>query len=183
MSNISDNNRDFRDIWSYGGSARLSELLSSSLATLLLLRSSKPTYLASPWITDFTLYNNQFRAYSALFPALADEARITLSKYIARLSEISEVRIMTTKSRRSREFLQIHTLNRPNISHRIVSDLIHEKGILAQSFYIEGSMNLTHRGARVNGEKVTYFVGSTAVGADKIARAYLEFDRRWDNLR
>ncbi len=183
MFNSSDNTRDFRDIWSYGGGARLSELLSSSLATLLLLRPSKPTYFASPWITDFVLFNNQFRAFSTLFPALADETRITFSKYIAQLSEVSEIRIMTTNSMISREFLEIDNLKRPGISFRIVPDLTHEKGILAQSFYIEGSMNLTHRGARVNGEKVTYCVAATQVGADKIARAYLEFDRRWDNLR
>ena len=182
MFDPSNNTRDFRDIWSYGGGARLTELLSSSLATLLLLKPSKPTYFASPWITDFVLFNNQFRAYSTLFPALADEARITLSRYIGQLSQVSEIRIMTTNSKLSRQFLELDSLKRQNVSFRIVPDLTHEKGILAQSFYVEGSMNLTHRGARVNGEKVTYCVASTQVGADKIARAYLEFDRRWDNL-
>ena len=60
-----------RDIWSHGSGTQLSDLVGSSLSTLLLLpKTEKPIYLSSPWISDFPLLRNQFKQFSSLFPHL-----------------------------------------------------------------------------------------------------------------
>ncbi len=43
-------------------------------------------------------------------------------------------------------------------------------------------MNITFSGVNINGEKITYHHANKTDGAKKIAGAYLEYNRRWDNL-
>ena len=174
--------RDWRDIWSSGGGVRSTELLASCMATLLMQRPSRPTYFASPFITDFVLFDNRFRGFAALFPEFADHAEIRFSQFLAQLSATCDVRLMTTAMKQSAEFLENQFITNSGVQVKLTPEVSHEKGILAQTFYLEGSMNLTHKGVYINGEKITYYVPATASGADKIARAYLEFDRRWQNL-
>ena len=72
--------------------------------------------------------------------------------------------------------------NATRVSCRLGNSKFHEKGILAPTFYIEGSMNITHHGVRVRGEKVVYH-SVVGIGLPpKIAAAYLEFDRHWRTL-
>lgn len=173
-----------RDIWTHGGGWPLPDLLRSALASLLLLgKHDRPVYFASPWITDFDLFDNRFRDYAALFPRLAEQPWIRFSDYIALLSAKLDVRLLTTDNDRSSAFMGIAALKvASRVACRLGDSKFHEKGILAPSFYIEGSMNITHHGVRVRGEKVVYH---SAVGAgvpSKIAAAYLEFDRHWKTL-
>jgi hypothetical protein len=85
-----------RDIWSHGSGTQLPELISSCLATLLLLPpSAKPIYLSSPWISDFALLNNQFRQFSSLFPELDSRAEVRFGEYLATISLLMPVRIIT----------------------------------------------------------------------------------------
>jgi hypothetical protein len=72
---------------------------------------------------------------------------------------------------------------RPGLEWRFAPDEYHEKGILAPSFYIEGSMNITHNGIFVRGEKITYHTAPATGAHAKVGAAYLEFDRRWNILR
>ncbi|MFD2577942.1 hypothetical protein ACFSTD_03490 [Novosphingobium colocasiae] len=118
------------------------------------ISSDRPAYFASPWITDFDLFDNRFRDYAALFPRLADEPWIRFSHYLAKLSTKLDVRLLTTDNDRSGAFMSLPTLRAsPRIACRLGDSKFHEKGILAPTFYIEGSMNITHHGVRVRGEK------------------------------
>jgi len=106
-----------------------------------------------------------------------------LSDYLARLSVKSPVRVITTKSDASESFISnLRLRGAIRVQCRYAENEYHEKGILAPSFYIEGSMNITYSGVYVRGEKITYHSNSDAQGASKIASAYLEYDRRWNNL-
>jgi hypothetical protein len=173
-----------RDIWTHGGGWPLPDLLRSAFASLLLLeKSERAAYLVSPWITDFDLFDNRFRDYSALFPRLADQPWIRFSDYLAKLSAKLEVRLLTTDNDRSAAFMCLPTIRDANILCRIGPRGFHEKGILAPSFYIEGSMNITHHGVRVRGEKVVYHSFEGTRPPPKIAGAYLEFDRHWAALQ
>ena len=59
-----------RDIWTHGGGWPLPDLLRSALSSLLLHRQTFPhIYFASPWITDFDLFDNRFKAYEGIYPA------------------------------------------------------------------------------------------------------------------
>jgi len=173
-----------RDIWTHGGGWPLPDLLRSAFASLLFLNpTNRAAYFASPWITDFDLFDNRFRDYATLFPRLADEPWIRFSHFLASLSNKINVRLLTTDNDRSNAFMSLPTLQEaPRIACRIGDSKFHEKGILAPNFYIEGSMNITHHGVRVRGEKVVYHSSVGAGLPSKIAAAYLEFDRHWKTL-
>lgn len=172
-----------RDIWSHGSGSQLPELISSCLATLLLMPSdARPIYFSSPWISDFVLLENQFRQFSSLFPSLDSRAEIRFGQYLAHMSRQMPVRIVTVPNQVSRNFVESPVVREASgIAVRYAPEEHHEKGILTPWFYVEGSMNITYHGVYVRGEKITYHVAA-AEGRSKIARAYLEFDRYWGSL-
>jgi hypothetical protein len=174
-----------RDIWSHGSGTQIRDLLSSCLATLLLMPASlRPVYFSSPWMSDFVLLENHFRQFSALFPELDGRAEIRFSEYLEALAQRFRLRLIATRNDTSKNFLASSAVLRAtNLESRFAPDEHHEKGILTPWFYIEGSMNITYSGVHVRGEKITYHVGADEVGRQKIARAYLEFDRYWGLLR
>lgn len=161
----------------------LADAMASVLAMLLLHSDDRrPVYFSSPWVTDFPLFRNQFRDYASLFPRLADEDEIWFSDYLVRLASDREVRLLTTDNAHSNAFLGMPKLDRPGIHARLADGPYHEKGILAPSVYIEGSMNITYRGVFINREKVTLHSAPEPATLARIAAAYLEFDRHWENL-
>jgi len=172
-----------RDLWSHGSGRQLPDLLSSALA-LLLLRSDdkRPAYFSSPWMSDFVVLPNEYRQFEALVGDFGDRREISFGQYLSRLSEQRPVRIVTNRTAASKTFLAHPALRTPQIIARFADSESHEKGILGPGFYIEGSMNLTHSGVYVNGEKITFHAAGDPSSNEKIVRAYLEFDRRWENL-
>jgi hypothetical protein len=143
-------------------------------------------------MSDFALFDGRFGAYRTLFPALAGNDWIMFSDYLVRLAAGgTDVRIITNHTAVSEHFLTTSpireaiahgTVGSGMLSARYADERYHEKGILAQSFYIEGSMNITYNGVLIRGEKVTYHTAGQSGRHPKIAAAYLEFDRRWRQL-
>lgn len=176
--------RSSLDIWSSGGGRQLRDLLSSALITLLLGDgSTRAAYFSSPWISDFALFSNRFTEVATLFPDLSDEPEIRLSAFLIRLSRRIPVRVITTHTEVSEAFVaRLQEAGSPGLAWRFAEPEYHEKGILAPTFYIEGSMNITFHGVYINDEKVTYHAPTNSDGAAKIAAAYLEFERRWEHL-
>lgn len=172
-----------RDVWKHGSGRHLQDLLSSALLSLLLPGSEgRPLYFASPWMSDFVLTTNAVREVADLFPEHEEQDRISFLEYLGSVAKRHDVRIITGSNRTSDSFL--HRL-RPvalraegALRARLAPQETHEKGILAPGFYIDGSMNVTHMGVHVNGEKITYHARD-GLGDGRIATAYLEFDRRW----
>lgn len=172
-----------RDVWSHGEGNQLRDLISSALLTLMLMPSDgRAAYFSSPWISDFTLFDNRFRQFGSLFPRFADTNYIKFSDFLLHLSPSIPVRIITARTETSLGFLRLFSSTESSVEFKFAPDEYHEKGILAPSLYIEGSMNITYSGLYVRGEKVTYHVDSNASGAKKISAAYLEFNRRWSIL-
>lgn len=173
-----------RDIWSHGNGTQAVNLVSSALATLLLLSGNgSSVYFSSPWISDFPLLNNQFRQFSALFPHLDARAEIRFGDILVSVARRMPVRIITVDNEVSNNFVRSPLLRDcPGVTVRYAPEAHHEKGILTPWFYIEGSMNITYHGVHIRGEKITYHVGASNEGRRKIARAYLEFDRYWSTL-
>jgi hypothetical protein len=163
----------------------LLDLLGSTLIALLLSGDSEtPAYFSSPWMSDFALLSNHFREVVALFPDTSEHTEIRFTEYLARLADARPVRIITTDTDTSRKFLDNLAVlgSLSNVEVRLARQEYHEKGILAPSFYIEGSMNLTYSGVYVRDEKITYHSASDPAGLEKVGRAYLEFNRRWNSL-
>lgn len=172
-----------RDIWSHGVGTSVRDLLQSCCSTLLLSGdNSQPTYFSSPWISNFVLYQNPFREWSGLFPDLADQVEIRFTDYLRTLASRRPVRLIIVDNPTTKSFLKSSAIiENGNIQCRFAPDTYHEKGILADEFYIEGSMNLTHSGVFLRDEKVVFH---PQVGNErKIHLAYLQFNRLWDTLR
>jgi len=178
------NNLITRDIWTHGGGWPVPDLLKSCLGSLLLQKEiNNHIYIASPWITDFQLFDNRYNEYSQLFLEISDKTKIMFSDYLEFLSKKTQVRIITIENERSVNFLKDHKFqNNPNLLYKYGENGFHEKGILTQFFYIEGSMNITDHGIRVRGEKVLYHSVIGKKIPSKIAEAFLEIDRHWDGL-
>jgi hypothetical protein len=175
-----------RDIWSTGSGPRhFRDLLGSALILLLLAddmeQIAKPAYFSSPWMSDFPLLDNSYRQFVSLFPDFAEHEEIWFTQYLRRLRGQRPVRIITTRSGVSRDFLAKLTRDR-EIECRFAEEEYHEKGILASPIYFEGSMNITYSGIYLRSEKISYHVADDPPTKSKVALAYLEFDRRWENL-
>jgi hypothetical protein len=173
-----------RDVWSRGGREPLRDLLSGALASLLLPGDERPAYFSSPWMSDFPLFDNPFRQFAGLFPEEADEPQVWFTGYLEALARRRPVRIITVRDHKvSIRFASHPRLRRgERLAVRFAPAEYHEKGMLAPTFYIEGSMNITYSGVNVRDEKVVFHTPDDAPGAEKIARAYLEFDRFWGGL-
>jgi hypothetical protein len=171
-----------RDIWSHGSGTALKELLASVLGNLLLQgRDERAVYFSSPWMSDYPLFQNHFAEFSSLFADRPDDPQITFTAFLARLSKFRPVRVITVKTPSSDAFTRTPLLRaHEGVSIRFAPETYHEKGVLAPDFYIEGSMNLTYSGVYIRDEKITYYAEGGNLA--RISKAYLEFDRRWDQL-
>ena len=58
--------------------------------------------------------------------------------------------------------------------HVHLSDDLHEKGILADGFYLSGSMNFTFNGISLNEEAVQFTVNPSVIAENRII-----FSQRW----
>src|SRR5687768_2750096 len=96
-----------RDVWKHGSARRLQDVLSSALLTLLLPGSEgRPLYFASPWISDFALFENAAREVAALFPDQADQDYMSFVDFLEAASARHDVRIITTRNHTSETFIE-----------------------------------------------------------------------------
>src|SRR5436190_23225495 len=96
-----------RDVWKHGSGRLLQDLLSSALLTLLLPGSeSRSVYFASPWMSDFALFDNATRQVAGLFPDQADQERVSFIEFLGAASVRHNVRIITTSNSTSDAFLE-----------------------------------------------------------------------------
>lgn len=177
-----------RDIWSRAGSLQVRDLLASLLSARLLADpSTAPLYVCSPYLTDFPVFDNAFGQFETLFryrPDFGERGEILFSQTLIELSSRMPVRLISVPGQYADAFLRNTVrFEAPNISGRYASDLYHEKGLLCQAFYLEGSMNFTYNGVYRRDEKLTAHTPDTAEGQQKIAAATLEFNRLWETRK
>jgi phosphatidylserine/phosphatidylglycerophosphate/cardiolipin synthase-like enzyme len=152
--------------------------LSEALEALLvseLVRPGRRLLIVSPWMTDFPVLDNRHAKYLALQPAWV-AAWVPFSSVIRELlSRGTAVSIACGLGRRESESIAqiqdgaqadgaserlfVHRLPR---SHRVFS---HEKALVADTWAIYGSMNLTYSGVTMNGELVTVTSDPTDVAS------------------
>jgi hypothetical protein len=172
------------DIWKHASGASVQNLVASACAGLVLAGTDpRPAYFSSPWMTDFPLLPNHFGQFAHLIADEADSDSIPFTKYLAHLSQLRPVRIITVRTDSSIAFAACPAIrNTPRIAVRFAPESYHEKGILAPDFYLEGSMNLTFSGIFIRDEKIIFHAGPESDELEVMHRAYLEFDRRWLQL-
>ena len=175
-----------RDIHSRDGGKKVRDLLSSFFSILLLgAESTRPIYLISPWLSDFKLFDNAFGQFKDLFrykTNFAEQPYILFSETLIEVSNRLQIHIITWPDDTSKAFVS----NFESAKHIRVEfekeQKDHQKGLLTDLFYFEGSMNFTYSGIYRNNEKITCNAASDSEGKRKITEAYLEFERIWGNL-
>lgn len=142
-----------------------------------LLRPGRCLWLVSPWVSDIPVIDNRANGFLTLEPLWA-RSRVRLSQVLTRLMEAgTTVHVATRPVEHNVAFLErlcrsAEPRGLPLVVHR-VEDL-HEKGILADGFYLSGSMNFTHSGISLNEEAVHYFIDPGVVAQHRIL-----FTQRW----
>lgn len=168
------------DLWSNSANLELRHLFRSAMASLLLLDTpSRPIYVCSPWISDFTVFENRFGEFEHLVAGSEERIHIRLSDCLRQLARMHEVRIISRRTEVTQAFLSNPRLAEDGVSSAFANDDLHEKGFLTPLFYFEGSMNITYSGVHVNKEKLLYHAGTDNEVARRMSHAYLELDRRW----
>ncbi|CAN7507617.1 hypothetical protein LJR296_003374 [Cupriavidus necator] len=171
------------DLWSNAANLQLRQLFRSAMASLLLLDApSRPIYVCSPWISDFTVFENRFGEFSHLVPCGDDDGNIRLSDCLRQLACLHDVRVISRRTEVTLTFLRNPRLVEDGVQACLAEDDLHEKGFLTPIFYFEGSMNITYSGVHINKEKLLYHAGSDPDVAKRMTLAYLELDRRWTQL-
>jgi phosphatidylserine/phosphatidylglycerophosphate/cardiolipin synthase-like enzyme len=108
--------------------------------------------------------------------------KIRFGDVLLNLSLRTEVRIISKETEASRQFFTLRNFPNGNVFVRMADDSLHEKGLLTPDFYLEGSMNLTYSGVNLNREKVSYHAGMDRPVIERMANAYAELNRRWQQL-
>ena len=173
------------DVWSNAASSQLRELLSSALACVLMRADwseSRAVYVCSPWISDFPVFDNRYGQFDALVPHARGTSRLRLGDVLVALASVTTVRIISKETEATRQFVAGRDFASTGVMIRMAGEDLHEKGLLTPDFYLEGSMNLTYSGVHINQEKVSYHAGTDRRVRERMASAYAELDRRWQQI-
>lgn len=165
-----------RDIVKLGSALVLRDFL-QSLFVAELLCPSKRLWIVSPWMSDVELIDNTARQFSALNPDWP-EIRIRLFEVLKALLERQvEVVLITNLSPHNDEFLdRIRSLSLlfGNRLRTIRTANLHEKGVLGDTFTLDGSMNLTYHGVEINEEHLIY-----RTSLAQVAERRVTLEDRW----
>ena len=143
-----------RQLAKRSSSEELAQLLQSLFAAELIA-PSRDFWIVSPWISDIPLLDNRDGSFQHLEPTWPTST-VRLSQVLGKLVGLgTNLRIACRPDERNLEF--INNLDSTTEGSRTQlsifrSNDLHEKGILGDSFYLSGSMNLTYYGLTVNEE-------------------------------
>jgi hypothetical protein len=144
-----------------------------------MLAPSRCLWLVSPWISDIPIIDNRSGAFDALDPSWGPRI-LRLGEVIARSLQTGTTVVVATRPvSHNRPFLSQLTSTASDLG--VTSALLlnraenlHEKGLLADDFYLGGSMNLTFGGVELLEETVTFDTAEEVV-----AHAHLVYHERW----
>ncbi len=138
--------------------------------------------VVAPWISDVTIFDNQSLEFSALNPewGAREVSVIDVLTHLARAGSSIDIAVRPDEHNRHFQRKMRDAADEAGVGHEIriaEIDNLHTKGILADSWVILGSMNLTRNGIQINEEYITYDAGPT-----QIAEARVHFDRLLANV-
>ena len=167
-----------RDIHAIGSPYVPADFL-QSLFVAEVIRPSSRLWLSSPWMSDIELIDNTARQFSSLCPDWP-ATRIRLTAILSTLLDRgSEIVLIVNDSPHNDELLtrlaplaqrhpgRLHTIRHPDI---------HEKGILGDRYTLNGSMNLTYSGVKINEELLIYRTDPATVAERRLA-----LEERWQD--
>jgi phosphatidylserine/phosphatidylglycerophosphate/cardiolipin synthase-like enzyme len=146
-----------------------------------LINPSQCLWLVSPWISDIPIIDNTANTFLSLEPSWS-RSRIRLSQVLATLAEQgTTIHIATRPDSHNRAFIdQLKTrISNMDVAVRFhVQEELHAKGILADGYYLAGSMNFTHNGITVNEEALNYVTDPPVIAEQQVI-----FQNRWGGVQ
>src|SRR5690349_1525430 len=117
------------DIWKHASGTTVPNLLASACAGLILAGvDSRPVYFSSPWMTNFPLLPNRFGQFTHLMVDEADSDEIYFAKFLAYLSHLRPVRVISVRTDASVALYRSPALRNSGVALRFAPDGYHEKG-------------------------------------------------------
>ena len=169
-----------RFIHSRGESREIAELL-QSIFVGELIAPSQGLYLVSPWISDVGILDNRTHAFLSLEPSWTGST-VRLTEVLSRLMEMgTKITVATRPVAHNARFLEEFRRRAEHAGaapHVHVAEELHEKGILGDTFYLSGSMNVTYNGISVNEEGIHYHTDAGVVAHNRQV-----FRERWGGSR
>ena len=150
------------------GHARTTDDLRSLLQALFVAELLKPTqelWLISPWISDIAVIDNGDGGFGDLHSEWGARD-IRLSENSAQLmSAGTHVYVEVRPDEHKTRFLQrLQSAGAASTAlHVRIPEVLHEKGLLSDSFLLSGSMNFTYSGVRLLDELVRYDTGPSVI--------------------
>jgi len=169
-----------RDLHGPAQARALRDLL-QTLFVAELLNPSRKLWLTFAWISDVEVLDNSARRFAAIEPDWPS-APIRLSQILdALLARGAHVRLIIREHGHNDYFIArlqgLKGRHGNQIDWRVGKDF-HAKGLLAEDFFLSGSMNLTRSGISVNGEHLTLRTDPAAV-----AEQAEQLELQWEQLQ
>jgi hypothetical protein len=150
------------------------DVLAMVLAEELLL-PSKTVYLAAPWVTDITIFDNSTGGFDGLNPEWNRREIRLIEVLVAIAANNTRLDIRVRPDPHNRPFGKrlMSALADVGLEHLCAWSEIpdfHTKGLLNDRVWIGGSMNFTERGIGINAESL-----SVDFNSQKLSSIRLEF--------
>ncbi len=144
-----------------------------------VLVPSTPLWIVTPWISDVPIIDNRTGRFAGLIPALP-QRWIRLGEILEQLLVRGGSLVIACRPNNHNRSFTDHLRRRirdvgseQHVRVRLSAEL-HEKGILTETVFLSGSMNLTYNGLRVL-EEVIHLTDES----DPVARARVAYQDRW----
>ena len=155
------------------GHGRMADLeeIHHLLFLLELLAPSKPLWIVSAWLSDVAVLDNRGGELASVAPGLPAR-RIGLVEVVTELvGKGGDVRVVVREDEHNRAVTgQLQQLARRSSAGSLSISMrrdLHDKLIVGERLLVEGSMNLTHRGALRNEEGVRVVTDATDIATQR----------------
>ena len=144
---------------------------------------SRCLWLASPWLSDIRIIDNSTGAYGAIDPTWGRRGIRLIEILIGLVSRGTTLVLVTRPDPHNKTFLRQLTclVEDAGFQERLLvlsdREKLHHKGLLGDTFYLNGSMNFTYNGLEILEEEV---VLETAL--EQVAEARLEYFNRYGGV-
>lgn len=168
-----------RYIYTMQHSYEIADLL-QTLFISELLAPSRCLWLVSPWISDVPVLDNSGNQLTSFEPSWA-RRKVLLSEVIAKLIEMDcAVRIATRPDRHNQTFKErLEAKVGVDTNWRIYERaILHNKGLLGDDYFLNGSMNFTYNGIFISEEHVHFTTDMKDVAENRIVMS-----GRWGDER
>jgi hypothetical protein len=144
-----------------------------------LLAPSRCVWLVSPWISDIPIIDNRGGAFDSMDSTWGPRV-LRLQEVLHRCLAVGTAIVVATRPvSHNRPFLnqlgdRADELGATGSLILHEAEDLHEKGLLGDDYYLNGSMNFTYGGVEVLEETVKF-----ETAEDAVAQARLVFHNRW----